>query len=311
MKKNYKYGAWYFHALKKMFLVMRMIFIISLICVMQAFALDSYTQNVKVSLVVKEMKLEDILLRIENQSKYRFAYNKNEINVNKKYSIKIKDAEIERLLNQLFSGVDISYTFIDRQIVLSSTKSSLIVQQQKKIYGKVTDSSGAPLPGVTVVVKGTAQGTVTSENGEYSLANVPDRATLLFSFVGMKRKEIAVGNATRIDVTLEEESVGIEEVVAVGYGVQKKANLTGSVSSVSSQTLVNRPTTNPTNLLQGRIAGLQVTQPSGQPGDDDATFQVRGLGSYGASSDPLILVDGVTSSTFTGRSIAIWSRSRR
>lgn len=142
-------------------------------------------------------------------------------------------------------------------------------------------------------MKGTNKGTVTGTDGNYVIANVADDASLVFSFVGMRTQEIPIVGKTTINVIMQEEAVGIEEVVAVGYGTQKKVNLTGSVSSVSSQQLMERPATNATSLLQGRVSGLHVTQPSGQPGKDDAIFYIRGLGSYGASSTPLILIDGV------------------
>jgi len=199
---------------------------------MQSFALNSHAQNSKISLSVQNMKLEDILVQIESQTKYRFAYNKNEISVDKNYSVDINNAEIKDMLNQLFSSGEVNYTIIDRQIILSSTKeSSTTNQQQKSVSGKVTDSSGATLPGVSVVVKGTTIGIVTDVNGNYSLSNLPTNAILQFSFVGMKMQEIAIGNKTQIDVALAEETIGIEEVVAVGYGTQKKSKFNRSCKS--------------------------------------------------------------------------------
>ena len=224
MKKNYKYRAWYDHAFKKTFLVMRLVFVISLVCIMQSFALDSYTQNSKISISVREMKLDDILMKLESETNYRFAYNKTDINVNQVYTIDISDAQIKEVLDKLFADKDISYKIIDqRQIILSKSSSAYSVsQQQLSVSGKVTDSSGAPLPGVTVVVKGTTKGIITDVNGNYSLSNVPSDGTLVFSFVGMKTQEIMVAGKTSINIKMEEETVGIDEVVAIGYGTVKE-----------------------------------------------------------------------------------------
>jgi hypothetical protein len=152
------------------------------------------------------------------------------------------------------------------------------IQQQKSVSGKVTDSSGSPLPGVSVVVKGTTNGTITDANGNYSLPNVPANSTLQFSFVGMKGQEIVVGGKSTINVTLEEETIGIEEVVAIGYGTVKKSDLTGSVTSISSKDIAETNVMNVDQALQGRMAGVQVSSKSGKPGAN-MSIRIRGLNS--------------------------------
>lgn len=295
MKKNRKYEVWHYHALKKPFLVMRIVLILSLVCIMQSFALESYTQNSKISISVKEMKLEDIMMRIEDQTQYRFAYNKTEIDVDKSYSVDINNAEIKELLEKLFLRGDVNYTIIDRQIVLSASKESSVTQQQKFISGKITDSSGVALPGVSVVVKGTTTGSITDANGNYSLTNIPSDATLSFSFIGMKSQEITIGNKTTINVVMEEETVGIEEVVAVGYGTHKKVNLTGSVGTITSEGLQARPVQNAIQMLQGLIPGLNITQSTGGSMEDSPSINIRGVATIGQGStgSPLILIDGM------------------
>lgn len=296
MKKNHKYDAWHYHALKKMFQVMRIVMFISLVCIMQSFALESFTQNSKISISVKEMKLEDIMMRIEAQSKYRFAYNKSDIDVEKNYSIDVNNLEIKELLGKLFASGGINYNIIDRQIVLSSTKDSSILQQRKSISGKVTDSGGLPLPGVSVVVKGTTTGVITDTNGNFKLANVPSNAIMQFSFVGMKTQEINIEGKETIAVVMKEESVGIEEVVAVGYGTQKKTNLTGAVSSVSNELMETRPVQNVGQALQGIIPGLNVgTAGYGGELNQEMAFNIRGVGTIGSGSTaaPLVLIDGI------------------
>ncbi len=293
MKKSFKYEAWYFYALKKVFLIMRMVLFISLVCVMQTFALNSYTQNVRISLSAKEMKLEDILLQIENQSKYRFAYNKNEIDVSKKYSIDFKNIEIEKLLNELFSGEDISYTFIERQIVLSPSSDYFAhYQYDNAISGRITDSNGKSLPGVTILVKGTSKGTVSDMNGQYSLSNVPESAVLQFSFIGMKTRDIQVTGNTTINVTMEEETIGIEEVVAVGYGTMKKSDLTGAISRVTSDDFKLQPIMSSTEALMGRLSGVHVSNTSGNVGAA-VKVRIRGANSINGGNDPLYVCDGV------------------
>lgn len=297
MKKNYTYGAWYFHALKKMFQVMRIALFLLLVCIIQSFALDSKSQNARISISVKDMKLENIFEKIESISKYRFAYNKSEIDVDKTYSVNIDNAEISEVLNQLFLKENVRYTIVDRQIVLSLAKELVDnSQQQKSVSGKVTDALGIPLPGVSVAVRGTTNGTITDADGKYLLAKVPENATLQFSFVGMKTQEITVSGKTTINVVMAEESVGLEEVVAVGYGTQKKVNLSGSIATVHVGELEKRPVTNTVSSLQGKVTGLRIVQSTGIPGRESVSLELRGASSWGTSTTPLVLVDGVVGS---------------
>ncbi len=292
MKKNHKYGAWYNHAFKKTFLIMRLVLVLSLVSIMQSFALDAYTQSSKVSLSVKEMKLEDIIMQIESETKYRFAYNRNEIDVDRSYSVNIQDVEIKEVLNQLFAENGINYMILDRQIVLSSSKiPSPSVQQNLKVSGRVSDNTGSPLPGVTVVVKGTTKGAITDIDGIYSLEDVPGDAVLVFSFVGMKMTEVEVAGKSTIDVTMQEEAIGLEEVVAVGYGVQKKKLVTGATIQVGGEDLQKRSTTSPLQALQGQTPGVQISSTSGQPGEGIKVI-IRGQGTI-SNTGPLYVVDGV------------------
>jgi len=177
-----------------------------------------------------------------------------------------------------------------------SSEQRQLISEQSSVSGKVTDNEGLPLPGVTIVVKGTTQGTITDVDGNYTLTNVPSNATLVFSFVGMRTQEIVVGNQTSINVTLIADVIGIEEVVAVGYGTQKRVNLTGSVASVSTEQLESRNVTKSSLLLQGAMSGIQVRQSSGNPTEDGASLLIRGQGTFsGAGNSPLILVDGIES----------------
>lgn len=171
-------------------------------------------------------------------------------------------------------------------------KESLNSQQQKSVIGKVTDSTGGGLPGVSVVVKGTTTGVITDMDGKYTLSKIPEDATLQFSFVGMKTQEITVSGKTNINVVLVEESIGIEEVVAVGYGTQKSTTITGAVSAVKGEKLNVAPAINFSNSVAGRLPGLVAVTRSGEPGSDGTTFRIRGANTLGDNS-PLVVVDGI------------------
>ncbi|MFP4367577.1 MAG: SusC/RagA family TonB-linked outer membrane protein, partial [Bacteroidales bacterium] len=164
--------------------------------------------------------------------------------------------------------------------------------QQHTVSGIVTDESGEPLPGVTVMVKGTNIGGVSNADGEYSLTKIPDDAVLQFSFVGMRTLEVVVGDQTSINVTMEEDKIGIEEVVAVGYGTQRKINLTGAVSQIGSEDIQNRPAPNLTRMIQGTLPNLNIKMIDGSP-TRSADFNIRGMTSIGAGGNALVLIDGV------------------
>ena len=167
-----------------------------------------------------------------------------------------------------------------------------VEQQQKSVSGKITDSAGSPLPGVTVLVKSTTTGTISDTDGKYELANIPSDGILVFSFVGMKTQEIKVGGKTSINVSLEEETFGIDEVVAVGYGLQKKTSTTASVSTLNVDEIKNAQSANISNLLSGRVSGIIAAQNSGKPGSDGAEIHIRGVATTGNSA-PLIIIDGI------------------
>jgi len=165
---------------------------------------------------------------------------------------------------------------------------------QTAISGKVTDQDGAPLPGVTVTVKDTRISVMTDASGNFSLQLPAGATTLVFSYVGYEEQEVTINGQTNLAVQLKPASGTMQDVVVIGYGSQKKVNLTGAVASVSGDVLTQRPAPNAATLLQGRMAGLQVTQPSAEPGRDNPTFLIRGRGSFGGSTVPLVLIDGVT-----------------
>jgi TonB-linked SusC/RagA family outer membrane protein len=165
-------------------------------------------------------------------------------------------------------------------------------QTLKTIRGKVTDSSGNVLPGVTVVVKGTTSGTITDANGNYLVNDVTEKTILVFSFIGMRTQEVIIGDQLTIDVQMAGENVDIEEVVAIGYGTKAKGAITGSISTTSGDVLESRPVTNTLNAIQGVIPGVTVTRSSGRPGQENYQLQIRGFSSKNGNQ-PLILIDGI------------------
>ena len=302
MKKNRTYGLMENICLLKLIKMMRFTVFILLLSLSQAFAVKTYSQQTKLSMDMKNARVEDVIDNIEKNSEFFFMYSKNRIDVDRKIDIKVKEKNVTEVLDKIFANTDVTYSIKDRQILLINSQmlsesGGSVGQQKKTLTGKVTDSSGASLPGVSVVVKGTSSGVVTDIDGKYSLGNIPENATLQFSFVGMRTQEVAVGTNSSINMVLEEETIGLEEVVAVGYGVRKKTNLTGSNSFVSSTQLITRTAPNVQNLLQGKVTGLQITQSGGQPGSDNAQIRIRGMGTFSsAGSDPMVLVDGVQGS---------------
>jgi TonB-linked SusC/RagA family outer membrane protein len=291
MNKNNSVGELLFRSLKKTLLIMRIVIILLLVGFLQTKANDAYSQNTKLSISFSNTELAKVLDRIENQSEFYFLYNEKLIDATRKVSIEAKDEKIEEVLKNLFSGTDVKYSIIDRKIILAPTYLSELQQPDKKVSGKVTDSSGATLPGVSIVVQGTTTGCITDGNGNFSLSNIPGNATLQFSFVGMKMQEVKVAGRNTVNVKMEEENIGIDEVVAVGYGKQSKRLITGSIANVNLKSQEDLPVTNIVQAIRGRVAGVQFTD-NGRPGQG-GTLLIRGQRSITASNAPLIILDGV------------------
>lgn len=276
----------------KIFLTMKLTFSLLFLCVMQLSA-SVYSQNAKLSFDMKNRTVREVLQTIEEQSEFRFFYNEQFIDLNRKVSVNSENKNVESILKEVFDGANISFKVMENNLIIITPAEGMQNQQNKTISGRVTDSSGQPLPGVSVVLKSTTTGTITDFDGKYILANVPADAVLVFSFVGMKSQEIKMAGKSSINITMEEETVGIEEVVAIGYGIQKKVNLVGSVAAIKiNDNISSRTLTNISTGLSGLIPGLSVQQSTGMAGKDGASLQIRGLGTVNNSS-PLVVVDGM------------------
>ncbi len=290
MKKKLLKDTYYKHGIQRLLRTMKITVFLLFIGFCQLSA-TTYSQNTKLDLSLKEVTLREVFEAIEKQSDLRFLFRDNTIDSIQNVSINMKGT-VDQILKELTKDNKIEYQVLSNNlIVISNAASSEIsIQQPKSITGKVTDSSGGPLPGVTVIIKGTTVGTITDADGNYTIASVKENAILIFSFVGLKTQEVALSGKSIINVKMQEESVGIEEVVAVGYGFQKRTAITGSISSVHGEKLVQAPVASTSNTLNGRLAGVITKQTQGLPGQDGATINIRGFGS------PLVIVDGVEGS---------------
>lgn len=290
MKKSKKIRDWY--ALKKTLLFMRLTVLFLLLGVFQVSAVTAFSQQSRMTMSLKNTRLADVLNEIENQSEYYFLYNQDLVDVNRRVSITVENQRIDDILNQLFENTNVSYVIKERQIILTNIdKPTETIQQKGTVSGVVTSTSGDPIPGVTVVVKGTSNGNITDMDGRFSLSNVGPQDVLIVSFVGMQTQEVAVAGKSMLNIVLVEETIGIEEVVAVGYGVQKKSLVTGAISSVKADDLQSVPVARADQAIQGRTAGVSVLSNSGSPGAG-TKIRIRGVNSNG-NSNPLFIVDGM------------------
>ena len=257
---------------------------------------NSFSQ-VRLTVHFDKTDIRDVLQTIEGKTDYIFLYKDLIFDFSRKVTAEFNDAKFEEVLKSFCDQTKTLYEIRGRQIILTEKAINTIqIDQQPQnveITGKVTDLSGAPLPGLTVLVKGTTSGTITDGDGNYSLSNVPGNATLVFSFVGMKSQELSVTGKTNINVKMEEEAIGLDEVIAVGYGTQKRKNMIGSVGQVTGEQLANRPVPQLSSALTGQLAGVTITQRNGRPGSESGAIRIRGVGSFGADASALILVDGI------------------
>ena len=302
MKKNYT--SWTFNLKKsyrKTFRIMKLSVLFFLLGILQLNAASILAQNSFVSLTMHNVKIDDVFKAIEKQSSYEFFYNNNQIDVNKLVTIDVKNAKICDVVNKLLESDNLTYKLIGKRLVLvkqNSYENQLLdavieaQQQQKKVNGTVTDISGQPLTGVTVNVKGTTKSAITDASGNYSIIVNDNDKVLVFSFIGFVKKEITInGQTSSLDVMLESEITNLEEVVVIGYGTQKKSDITGAVSSVRSKDLTKIATYSPLQAIQGRAAGVSVLQESGSP-DAAASIQIRGVGTTN-NTTPLYVVNGL------------------
>ncbi|WP_311953742.1 TonB-dependent receptor [Mucilaginibacter terrae] len=231
---------------------------------------------------------------IQRQSKYQFLYTDEMLKGARPVNLSFKNATLEEVLTSCFEGQPLTYVVKNKTVVLRRriTGSATTDVQAITVKGKVLDNKGQPLAGVTVKIKGASAGTVTDPNGNYSIAVANGTVTLSYSYVGFVTQEIVVENQTTINVILQESVKSIDNVVVIGYGTQKRGDINGAVSSISARDIQNVPQTSIDQMLQGKAAGLTITQNSGAPGSS-TSVHIRGITSLSGSNEPLYVIDGV------------------
>ena len=293
MKKKSLTGFPGWGSIKPLWRIMKLTMLLSLCFVITATA-TTYSQSSKLNLKFSNSTVKEILNQIEAESDYVFLYNQNELDENKNININLENADIEQVLDEILKGQNLKYSVYDRQVIIRANESQNwknAVEQAQNIHGVITTASGDPIPGATIVVKGTNNGSITNTDGSFAIENVKRGDVLIVSFVGMVTQEILFEGQSLLEIKLKEETIGIEEVVAIGYGTMKKSDLTGSVTQVSADDLVTVSGSNPIQALQGRASGVAVMNTDASPGSSP-TLRIRGSGSISAGNDPLIVVDG-------------------
>lgn len=281
----------------KFLLVIKLTFIL-LFASLMAMSEPIYSQSMKLNLSTENSSLLDIFRQIEDQSEFHFSLTQDEVKSIEHLSIEMNNVSISDILDHVLKKTGLGYKIIDRNVLIKKKGNGEqridITQKETKVTGKVTDKKGEPIPGVSVVVKGTTTGVITDTNGNYAFADIAENSVLQFSFVGMSPQEIAISGKKSVDVVLEEENIRLQEVVAVGYGIQKKVNLTGAVSSIdfNNETIKSRSLTNLSSALAGMTSGASIIQSNGQPSGGEATIRIRGTGSLNVSQNPLVIIDG-------------------
>ncbi len=278
----------------KTILIMKFLILLTIISGLDVSA-SLYSQTARLNVNVENKPIRDVLKLIESQSSFRFFYSDDFNDLGKKVSLNIKDKMIDQVMIRLLDQGTITYKVLNNNVVVLTPVSSPLDIQLKTITGKVTDEDGQPMAGVTVLEKGTNNGTITDIQGNFTI-NASPGSTLVFSFVGMKTQEVLVGEQVSINLQMTGEVTALDEVVAVGYGTQKKANLTGSVASVSGNELQDRPMPNVAEVLRGVTPNLNISFNGygAEPGSS-RSWNIRGMGSINGDDSPLILIDGVES----------------
>ena len=264
-------------------------------------ATDSYSQQATFTLELNSTPVKLVFQHIEEMSEYILLYSEHSVDLNRRVNVKVKNQPVNELLDQVLQGTSHSYKIYDRQIVILSLEetgvpsipNNTIGQSGKKtITGNVTGEKGDPVPGVSVLVKGSTTGTITGKNGDFQLEVQESAQTLQFSYVGMKPQEILMGGTLHFVLVMEKEITSLGEVIAIGYGSQREKDVTGSISTIDSDELVSNSPVDIMGGLQGKVAGVYINTASGEPGAD-VDITIRGYNSISAGTNPLFVIDGM------------------
>jgi len=286
---------------KKFLRIMKLITLFFFVGFLHVFS-AVHGQASNITLKINNERVTRVLEEIERQSEFRFAFSTELIDVDRKVSVEINNKNIDEALDIVFHGTDIIHLKQGASILLYpkqlNTSRTSLISQQNTVTGIISDANGEPLPGVDVIVKGTLNGVSSDFNGNYSISNVPQGAVLTFSFVGMKTQEIIVNDQATINVKMLDDAFGLDEVVIVGYSTVKKRDLTGSISSITSNDLSKSGSANLAQAVQGKTAGVLITRQNGKPGGG-VSVRIRGVGGIN-NSEPLYVVDGIYGGSLSG-----------
>lgn len=301
MKKNLDQKSRSYPLLKfNLKMKISMLFMFLVLFTMQANS--SYAQRTKITLNLHNVTVERFIDEIESKTDFHFVYQIKEVDLKRVISVKANKELVTNILERVFGNTRTTHNVVDKQIFLKERTAqtgtihrqvpNLPIELQLIVSGLITDKDGIPLSGANVVEKGTTNGVTADFDGNFSIEVANESATLVISYIGYSTMEVPLNGQASVNIILEESAAGLDEVVVVGYGVQKKSDITGAVSNISEEKLQSRPTANFSDALQGRSSGVQIRQSGG---DLDGKFQIaiRGVGSVTGSNDPLIVVDGV------------------
>ena len=271
--------------------IMKLTIVLTLFAFLQVSA-RTYSQE-RITLKLQSAELKKVLSTIEKKSNYRFLYNDAILSNQPKVNVDVTNEEVSHVLDFILANSGIGYKILEnKMIVLKPVESSQVVEPvELRVTGTVRDSAGSPIPGVSVTIKGTSTGTTTDASGNFAITVPDENARLVFSYVGFQQEEIAVSGRTTINVTLQASTRTMDQVVVVGYGTQRKLDVTGAVSTIRGEEIARQPVVNPISGLQGKVAGVQITN-SGAPGASPQ-IRIRGLGTVYGNPNPLYVVDGV------------------
>lgn len=295
--------------------------LVLLIASLQAFQLqaaDTVTKGERITLNFEGTTLKEAFEIIENKTPYNFFYNHRAVDVFRKINVKVSDVPIEVAIQALLRDANVSWRIKGAQIVLKKTRAPGPLDETEEdpdideasmvnlpaitysfltydvtVSGRVTDDEGLPLPGVNVIIKGTTIGTTTDVDGRYTIDVAGENATLVFSFIGFTTQEVVVGNQTTIDISLVSDLVSLEEVVVVGYGTEQKKDLTSAVTTISNKQLLQGAFNSPLQMIDGKVAGVTISNPAAGDPNRATDIQVRGAASIDAGNGPLIIIDGM------------------
>ena len=297
MKKN---SPWYSYVFKigsrKLILTMKLTFLILMLSLAHASA-SVYSQSTRLSLSVDKMSFRETLKLIEKESNYRFFYNDELTDLNKIVSLAVSDKKIGDILDQLLDDSGVTYRILDNNVIVLTPTTNPVQVQPDQVSGIISDENGEPLLGVTIVDKSTGSGTVTDREGKYSIPVSSPADILIFSYVGYQSQTMTVGNQAVINVSMKQDLLNLDEVIVTAYSEKAKTEISSAVTYLKADEIDKVTVNSVTDMLTGKVAGVQVQTASGQPGQA-GDIRIRGVGSVYSPQTPLVVVDGVIGGTY-------------